>query len=208
MERAAPSAAAPSAEVVHPPAAVAVQGPAAAGAQLAGAPIVPTLQGGRPLPPSTRARLEASFGVPLDGVRVHDDAQADALSAEHQALAFTVGDHIAFSAGRYAPGTPSGDHLLAHEVAHVVQQRGGGGGVVEEGGATSRPGEAVKRQAEAAASAGAGAGAGSAAGLGLDAGPGSDDSGTADEGAGAVGSVGSGAVEGSDEGKAVGSGAA
>jgi murein DD-endopeptidase MepM/ murein hydrolase activator NlpD len=40
------------------------------------------------------------------------------------ARAFTVGDHIVVGAGEYAPGTYSGQHLIAHELAHVVQQRG------------------------------------------------------------------------------------
>ena len=152
MERAAKSAES-SPEAARPPvaqigAAVAVEGGAA---HLAPGALLPELQGGRPLPVSTRSRLEASFGQPLDGVRIHDDARAAELSAAHNADAFTLGDHVAFAAGRFAPGTPSGDHLLAHEIAHVVQQRGGGGGQVDGGATVSRPHEAVEVEAEAAA---------------------------------------------------------
>jgi hypothetical protein len=66
--------------------------------------------------PLTEGRLD--FG----SVRIHADAQA-AESARHiNAQAFTVGHHIVFDAGEYAPQTISGQRLLAHELTHVVQQ--------------------------------------------------------------------------------------
>src|SRR5262249_32721287 len=55
---------------------------------------------------------------------VHADATGAAEASRQGALAFTVGNHVAFGAGQYAPGSPEGDALLAHELAHVVQQRG------------------------------------------------------------------------------------
>lgn len=79
---------------------------------------------GRPLDGSVRSRMEASFGTTFSSVRVHTDASAAALSSELHARAFAVGDDVAFAAGRYAPGTPIGDALIAHELAHVLQQRG------------------------------------------------------------------------------------
>lgn len=79
---------------------------------------------GRPLDPAARAFFEPRFGVRLDQVRVHDDAQAAGSAAEVGALAYTVGPDIAFAAGRYAPASAMGRHLLAHELAHVLQQQG------------------------------------------------------------------------------------
>lgn len=80
------------------------------------------LSGGRPLPPTTRERLESSFGRPLDHVRVHTDATAASLAEAHAADAVTTGGSIAFATSRFQPETAAGLSLLAHEVAHVVQQ--------------------------------------------------------------------------------------
>jgi Domain of unknown function (DUF4157) len=77
---------------------------------------------GRPLEAATRARMESRFGHDFSGVRVHTNAtaarSADAIAAD----AWTVGRDIGFASGRYNPGTRLGDALLAHELAHVVQQ--------------------------------------------------------------------------------------
>jgi hypothetical protein len=82
------------------------------------------LGAGRPLDGSARSRMESAFGHPFGDVRIHVDDRAAALSRELEARAFTVGTHVAFGAGEFRPGTPAGDALLAHELAHVVQQRG------------------------------------------------------------------------------------
>jgi 3D (Asp-Asp-Asp) domain-containing protein len=79
---------------------------------------------GQPLDDSTRARLEPRFGYDFTGVRVHADAQAAASVRDVRADAYTVGRHVAFGSGRYRPGTPFGDAILAHELAHVIQQDG------------------------------------------------------------------------------------
>jgi len=55
-------------------------------------------------------------------VRIHRDTKATRLSADLNARAFTIGNDVAFGAGEYQPGTPIGDALIAHELAHVVQQ--------------------------------------------------------------------------------------
>jgi hypothetical protein len=68
--------------------------------------------------------MERAFGTSFSTVRVHTDAGASTLSAELRARAFAVGEEVAFAGGRYAPGTPVGDALIAHELAHVLQQRG------------------------------------------------------------------------------------
>ncbi|WP_406632946.1 DUF4157 domain-containing protein [Amycolatopsis sp. WGS_07] len=81
-------------------------------------------QPGQSLDPRVRASLEPRFDQDFSQVRVHTDRSAaesaDALAAE----AYTVGDHIVFNAGRYAPGTSAGRSLIAHELTHVAQQSG------------------------------------------------------------------------------------
>ncbi|AUD07479.1 hypothetical protein CWM47_25365 [Spirosoma pollinicola] len=81
------------------------------------------LKTGSSLDGSTRTRMEGAFGTSFSDVKVHTDARASALSDQLQARAFTVGSDVAFRAGAYQPGTLIGDALLAHELAHVVQQR-------------------------------------------------------------------------------------
>ena len=81
---------------------------------------------GAPLEPALRAEMESRFGTDFAAVRVHDQPAAHGAAQQQRAQAFTVGNHIAFSRARYAPGTDRGKHLLAHELAHVVQQRRGG----------------------------------------------------------------------------------
>ena len=89
------------------------------------------LGSGTALDETTRARLERAFEAPLGDVRVHTDSQAAATVERHGAVALTSGTDIAFAPGAFDPGSPSGDRLLGHEVAHVVQSRAGGlgGGV-------------------------------------------------------------------------------
>jgi len=80
--------------------------------------------GGRPLPEDLRTTLERSLGADLSAVRIHDDEAADRAASHENAQAFTFGDNVVFAAGRFAPETSAGRWLLAHEVAHTVQQRG------------------------------------------------------------------------------------
>lgn len=80
---------------------------------------------GRPLPAAERGDFEARFGADLSQVRIHDGAAAAGRARAVEADAFTTGSHIVFGDGRFAPSTPAGRGLLAHELAHVVQ--GGGG---------------------------------------------------------------------------------
>lgn len=82
--------------------------------------------GGAPLAPSTRAWFEERYGHDLGGVRVHTGAQADQSARAVDALAYTVGSDVVFRSGYFAPSTQPGQRLLAHELAHVVQQDRGG----------------------------------------------------------------------------------
>jgi hypothetical protein len=109
--------------------------PAAAGEQPArGTPEVPkdvqhyleaSRGRGAPLPEDTREEFEAKFGRTLEDVGIHDTAQADNAARRIDALAFTRGSDIYFRSGAFDPTSESGRHLLAHELAHVVQQRPG-----------------------------------------------------------------------------------
>jgi hypothetical protein len=103
-------AAAPAGPVAGPQQAAAVQ--AASGG------------GGVPLPSELRAMLERALGVSLDGVRLHDDAASHAAARAIGARAYAVGQDIHFAQGAFAPDGAEGRRLIAHEVAHTVQQKG------------------------------------------------------------------------------------
>jgi Domain of unknown function (DUF4157) len=77
---------------------------------------------GRPLDAATRRYFEPRFGYEFSPVRVHTDERAADAARGLAAQAFTAGDHIVFAEGHYAPDSVAGLHLLAHELAHVVQQ--------------------------------------------------------------------------------------
>jgi hypothetical protein len=79
---------------------------------------------GEPLSGTTRSRMESAFGYDFSRVRLHHDSAAGQLASGLNARAFTIGQDVAFAGGEYQPGTPVGDALLAHELAHVVQQSG------------------------------------------------------------------------------------
>lgn len=102
---------------------------------------------GASLDGGTRATMEGSFGTSFEDVRVHTDAESDALNRSISAKAFTTGSDIFFR-----NDTSPGDHgLLAHELTHVVQQRSGGGG---GGGMTvGAAGDSHEQQADATSTA-------------------------------------------------------
>ncbi|MFP5261553.1 MAG: DUF4157 domain-containing protein [Blastocatellia bacterium] len=80
------------------------------------------LSGGQSLDAGVKSKMEGAYGHDFSHVRVHTDSRAAGLSDGLNARAFTIGNDIAFAAGEYKPGTLIGDALLAHELAHVVQQ--------------------------------------------------------------------------------------
>lgn len=85
------------------------------------------LGAGQSLPGPVRTRMESAFGMGFDRVRLHNDTTAARLSDQLNARAFTIGQHVAFGGGEFQPGTLAGDALIAHELAHVVQQGHGTG---------------------------------------------------------------------------------
>lgn len=81
---------------------------------------------GKPLDAAVHRAFEPRFGHDFSGVRVHSDAEAAASARALHANAYTLGQHIAFDTGKYEPQTREGRKLIAHELAHTVQQKHGG----------------------------------------------------------------------------------
>lgn len=104
--------------------------------------LVTSLQnGGHPLPATQRAFFEPRFGVDFSGVRIHRDSRAAQAAHGLGARAYTLGRNVVFGSGEYRPGTEPGRRLIAHELAHVVQQ----------GASGSAPASVVQRQQPTAA---------------------------------------------------------
>ena len=78
--------------------------------------------------PRPARRWSAHLGQDLGQVRIHTGGRAATMAAGFAARAFTMGSDVAFGAGEYQPQTPAGQHLLAHELAHTVQQGAAAGG--------------------------------------------------------------------------------
>jgi hypothetical protein len=87
---------------------------------------------GRPLERGVRADMERRLGADFGAVRVHTGVHAARSAAVYDALAYTSGRNIVFGEGQYAPESAAGRRLLAHELAHVMQQS-----TVRAGGTTS-----------------------------------------------------------------------
>ncbi len=89
-------------------------------------PIVGEVLGspGQPLDARTRAFMEPRFGHDFSRVRIHANSQAAEAARSVHAKGFTVGSQIAFGRGEWSPHSSSGQRLLAHELAHVIQQGG------------------------------------------------------------------------------------
>ncbi len=75
-----------------------------------------------PLDTNTRSLMEERIGYDFSAVKIHTGSLATKSAQAINALAYTSGNSIVFNAGQYAPETPSGKRLLAHELTHVVQQ--------------------------------------------------------------------------------------
>jgi hypothetical protein len=104
---------------------------------------------GVPLDRPTRALFEPRFGLDFGRVRVHHDGAAGEVARNLDARALAIGEHLVFAPGQFAPETPRGRHLLAHELAHVAQPREA---AAPSGMASlSTPGDLAEREARAAA---------------------------------------------------------
>ena len=106
--------------------------------------------GGERLPDPNRAHMESALGADLSGVRIHKDPDAAHAADDIDARAFTVGQDVYFGAGQYDPGTKRGDHLLAHELTHTLQQASGDV-TTQADTSISSPADPLEREAEAVA---------------------------------------------------------
>lgn len=106
---------------------------------------------GAPMSGRVRADMEQRLGADFSDVRVHTGSEASIAARSVQAKAFTAGSHIVFGQGRYDTASATGRHVLAHELAHVVQQRSGpvSGTDTGDGVKVSDPRDAYERAAEA-----------------------------------------------------------
>jgi hypothetical protein len=108
-----------------------------------------TSAGGQALDRHTHSEMSTRFGHDFSQVRIHTDACAGDSAEAMGANAYALGSDIVFGAGKYQPGSPATERLLAHELTHVVQQSQLGGG---DWGRMSRKGDASEREADALAS--------------------------------------------------------
>src|SRR5215203_6077070 len=115
----------------------------------------------QPLDPATRAFMEPRLGYDFGHVRIHNDERAGESARSVGAFAYTVGNLVVLDRAWYAPHTPKGLHLLAHELAHVVQQRPGGARQVPD--RIGRANDSAEREAEYVADAVVGASGGAGA---------------------------------------------
>ncbi len=119
---------------------------------------------GQPLEPAVRAQMEAALGHDFSRVRVHDGGEAADSARSVGAAAYTRGSRVVFGAGRFQPGTASGRRLIAHELAHVVQQAGSGGSAAGGSGTGPAAARGLEREARDAAAHAASSPAGAAPG--------------------------------------------
>ncbi len=80
---------------------------------------------GQAIAGSSLKKFETAFGTSFSDVRIHQDSNSAKLAEQQNAKAFTIGKDIVFNSAEYQPGTLVGDALIAHELAHVEQQKGG-----------------------------------------------------------------------------------
>ena len=99
---------------------------------------------GQPLDEATRAFFEPRFGHDFSRVRVLSGPATSQSARDMNARAYTVGHNIVFDAGRFAPGTHEGRRLIAHELAHVIQQSGSEGRSVQPGTLQRTPAAPVR----------------------------------------------------------------
>jgi hypothetical protein len=98
---------------------------------------------GQPLDTATRAFFEPRFGHDFSRVRVHSGGRAAESAKAIKARAYTMGNHIVFQTGEFSSSQNEGKALIAHELAHVVQQEANAS---TEFGSTSRSGDVLRRQ--------------------------------------------------------------
>ncbi|MFN2130512.1 MAG: DUF4157 domain-containing protein [Anaerolineae bacterium] len=113
--------------------------------------------GGQALDGAVQEEMGQAMGYDFAGVRAHTSPEADDLSRELGAKAFTTGQDVFFREGAYDPASTAGRELIAHELTHVVQQ---GTGQVQGGSrmTVNAPGDVHEQRADASAHAATSAG--------------------------------------------------
>jgi hypothetical protein len=101
--------------------------------------------GGQALDAGVREWFEPRLGASLGGVRIHNDGSAAEAARHLHARAFTFGGHIGFAAGEYSPETAGGHRLLAHELAHVLQERQGAVPAIRRVAGAAQPSDLISR---------------------------------------------------------------
>ncbi len=114
-------------------------GPDSGGAEAAAAAV---RNGGAPLPHALRSFFEPRFGRDFSNVRLHRGSAAEEAASSINARAYTLGQNIAFGPGQFAPGSPRGKELIAHELTHTVQQSKPVSNSAEKGPKIVRPKDA------------------------------------------------------------------
>ncbi len=80
--------------------------------------------GGQKMDANTQQEMESGFGADFNRVNIHTNSEAEQMSQDIGAQAFTHGNNIYFNKGKYDPNSKEGKHLLAHELTHTIQQKG------------------------------------------------------------------------------------
>jgi len=115
-------------------------------------PATGEVDGSGNLPPTVARTMEGHFGTSFADVKVHADESAARDALDRGAAAYTKGSHIYFGHGQYRPSSIGGQRLIAHELAHVIQQRNGRAGAGSGDRATAVT-DRLEEEAERAASA-------------------------------------------------------
>ena len=103
---------------------------------------------GQPMDAPVREFMESRFQQDFSGVRVHTGAQAAESAQALRARAYTVGNHIVFGQGEYAPSQDSGKRVLAHELTHTLQQSPASSGTGMADLKISHPSDVFEQEAE------------------------------------------------------------
>jgi hypothetical protein len=106
---------------------------------------------GGPIPAAVAERMGRAMGEDVSEARIHTDSAAAEAASLLNARAFALGADVFFGAGEYAPGTDKGDHVFAHELAHVVQHQDGRLPSGDERVTVSDPSDMAEKEAEAVA---------------------------------------------------------
>jgi hypothetical protein len=111
-------------------------------------PLHATGQSGIGMDNPTQSSMSQHFGADFAGVKIHTDDHAASMNRQLNARAFTLNNNIYFNAGEYKPGTKAGQHLLAHELVHTIQQRAAPSSAAQAKSIIDRPDSLHEKEAD------------------------------------------------------------